>query len=127
MAVRTGTRSPGSLPRVLLHTEGAVLLGLAILLYARNGQGWLLFAVLLLAPDLGMLGYLAGTRVGAAVYNAFHAYPAPGVLAALGLLTDRPLVVAIALIWFAHIGMDRLLGYGLKYPTDFKDTHLGRV
>lgn len=78
-------------------------------------------------PDIGMLGYLAGTRVGAAVYNAFHTYPAPGVLAAVGLLTDRPLAVALALIWFAHIGMDRLFGYGLKYPTHFKDTHLSHV
>jgi Domain of unknown function (DUF4260) len=125
--MRGNTTPAGSLPRALLHAEGATLLGLAILLYARSGQSWWLFAVLLLAPDIGMLGYLAGTRAGAAVYNAFHAYPAPGVLAAVGVLTDRPLAVALALIWFAHIGMDRLFGYGLKYPTDFKDTHLSHV
>lgn len=125
--MRANTSTAGSLPRALLHAEGATLLGLAILLYARNGQSWWLFAVLLLAPDIGMLGYLAGTRVGAAVYNAFHAYPAPGVLAAAGVLTDRPLAVTLALIWFAHIGMDRLFGYGLKYPTHFKDTHLSHV
>jgi hypothetical protein len=112
---------------VLLHAEGAVLLCFAVALYARTGAGWLLFALLLLAPDLSMLGYLAGTRVGAVVYNAVHAGVAPAVLLAAGALADRQLLLALALIWFAHIGMDRLAGYGLKYPTDFKDTHLGRV
>lgn len=120
-------RANTSLPRALLHVEGAVLLAMAVLLYAENGVSWWLFLVLLLAPDVGMVGYLGGTRTGAVVYNLFHAYPAPGLLAAIGVLADRPTVVAVALIWFAHIGMDRLFGYGLKYPTDFKDTHLGHV
>jgi hypothetical protein len=86
-----------------------------------------MFALLLLAPDLSMLGYVAGPRVGAVVYNVFHAYPLPAVLGIFGLLGGSPLVLAVALIWLAHIGMDRLLGYGLKYPTEFKDTHLGRL
>jgi Domain of unknown function (DUF4260) len=116
-----------SLPKALLHVEGAALLALAVFLYAENGQSWWWFLLLLLAPDVGMVGYVAGTRVGALTYNAFHSYPAPVVLAMIGVQTDEPLVVAIALTWFAHIGMDRLFGYGLKYPTDFKDTHLGHV
>jgi|SRR5690606_35395798 len=123
---RMSTRPPASLPRVLLHAEGATLLGLAIFLYAENGESWWWW-LLLLAPDIGMLGYAAGARIGALAYNAFHSYPAPAVLAAAGVAFDAPSAVALALVWFAHIGLDRLLGYGLKYPTDFKDTHLGHV
>ena len=114
-------------PTVLLRVEGGVLLALSVLLYSLNGEGWLVFVLLLLAPDLSALGYLAGPRVGAAVYNAFHTYALSAALAAFGLLGGGSVVVAVALIWFAHIAMDRLLGYGLKYPTGFKDTHLGRL
>jgi hypothetical protein len=125
------TRMPALLgfsrPAVLLRAEGAALLLTSVLLYWMNGESWLLFALLLLAPDLSMLGYLAGPRAGAAVYNVFHAYPLPALLGAFGLLGGSPLAVAVALAWFAHIGMDRLVGYGLKYPTEFKDTHLGQV
>jgi Domain of unknown function (DUF4260) len=74
-----------------------------------------------------MLGYLAGPRVGAALYNLVHALPLPVLLGATGLLGDAPWLVVGALIWLAHIGMDRTVGYGLKYPTGAKDTHLGRV
>ena len=114
-------------PATLLRTEGVALLALSVLLYWVNGGSWLLFGVLLLAPDLSMLGYLAGPKVGAAIYNAFHAYALPAVVGALGIIFASPVVVAVALIWFAHIGMDRTVGYGLKYPTSFKDTHLQRV
>ncbi len=125
------TREPVGLrllrPATLLRAEGVALLALSVLLYWVNGGSWLLFGVLLLAPDLSMLGYLAGPRVGAAIYNAFHAYALPAVVGALGIIFASPVVVAVALIWFAHIGMDRTVGYGLKYPTSFKDTHLQRV
>ena len=95
--------------------------------YAMTGGNWWLFLALLLAPDLSMLGYLGGNRVGASVYNAVHAYPLPALLGAFGLLADQPLATWLALIWLAHIGMDRTVGYGLKYSSAFKDTHLGRV
>ena len=114
-------------PATLLRTEGIALLALSVLLYRANGGSWLLFGVLLLAPDLSMLGYLAGPRVGAAIYNAFHAYAMPAVVGALGMIFASPMAMAVALIWFAHIGVDRTVGYGLKYPTSFKDTHLQRV
>ena len=114
-------------PSTLLRTEGIALLALSVLLYQINGGSWLLFGALLLAPDLSMLGYLAGTRTGAALYNAFHTYAMPAVVGALGLIFASPSMVAMALIWFAHIGVDRTVGYGLKYPTSFKDTHLERV
>jgi Domain of unknown function (DUF4260) len=114
-------------PATLLRVEGVALLVLSVLLYWANGGSWLLFGTLLLAPDLSMLGYLAGSKVGAAIYNAFHTYAITAVVGALGMIFASPLMVAMALIWFAHIGMDRTLGYGLKYPTSFKDTHLERV
>ena len=114
-------------PAALLRVEGVALLVLSVLLYRVNGGGWLMFGVLLLAPDLSMLGYLAGPQVGAAIYNTFHTYAMPAVVGALGMIFASPLMVAVALIWFAHIGMDRTVGYGLKYPSSIKDTHLERV
>lgn len=114
-------------PVPLLRLEGAAMAVVAIGLYARTDAGWWLFAALLLVPDLGMLGYLAGPRVGAAAYNLTHALLAPLVLAAFGLWAGSVTVVAVALVWVAHIGIDRALGYGLKHQTGFGDTHLGRV
>jgi hypothetical protein len=128
---RSETRIPRlagfSRPAVVLRVEGATLLGMSVLLYWVSGGIWLMFALLLLAPDLSMLGYFGGPRVGAAVYNVFHAYPLPAALGAFGLLGGSPVALGVALIWFAHIGVDRLLGYGLKYPAGFEGTHLGRL
>ncbi len=103
------------------------MLALSVLLYTRTGEGWLLFILLLLVSDLSMLGYLGGPRVGAIAYNVVHTYATPIVLAGLGVLTGSALVMALALIWTAHIGLDRMFGYGLKLPTGFQDTHLGRI
>jgi hypothetical protein len=114
-------------PALMLRVEGATILAGSVLLYWMGGGSWWLFALLLLAPDLAMLGYLAGPRVGAIVYNVFHSYSLPAALGIIGMLAGAPLAVSVALVWFAHIGMDRLMGYGLKYPTGFKDTHLQRV
>jgi hypothetical protein len=111
--------------RVWLRAEGLAVLAVALVLYARGGYSWRLFAVLFLAPDLSLAGYLAGARVGAAIYNTLHSYVGPLVLAAVLLATGRP--AALPLIWLAHIGFDRLLGYGLKYPSAFGDTHLGAI
>jgi hypothetical protein len=110
-----------------LRAEGLAVVLLAVALYAAHGSGWFLFLVLFLAPDLSMLGYLAGPRTGALVYNLAHTYAAPVLLAGAGLVVGLPLLPALALIWAAHIGLDRALGYGLKLPTGFRDTHLGRI
>src|SRR5579862_3547771 len=91
-------------PRLLLRLEGAALLVIAVVLYARTGTSWWLFAVLVLAPDLSFAGYLAGPRLGAAAYNAFHMTIGPIALALIGPLAHAPLPVSIALIWLAHIG-----------------------
>ena len=116
-----------ALPAVLVRIEGAVMLALSILLYGLNGNSWLLFVVLFLVPDLSMLGYLGGPRIGAVSYNLLHTYAPPGLLAAFGLLTGSSLLVSVALICFSHIGFDRMVGFGLKYPTGFFDTHLHRL
>ena len=122
-----GARSRLTGPGALLRVEGGVLLATSALFYWVNGGSWVLFALLILAPDVSMLGYLLGKKVGAATYNLFHTYALPASLAVFGVLAGSPLEVSVALVWFAHIGMDRLLGYGLKYTSGFKDTHLDRV
>jgi Domain of unknown function (DUF4260) len=116
-----------SLPLVLLRIEGATLLALAVYLYARLDQGWVPFAVLILAPDVSILGYAGGNRLGAIVYNAFHTYLPPALLAAVAVATASSFWVGVALVWFAHIGMDRALGYGLKHLDGFRHTHLGWI
>ena len=107
--------------------EGLALLAVSVLAYARFGEGWLLFAVLFLTPDLSFFGYLAGPRVGAWAYNLAHGLIGPLLLAATGGLTGDGLSIALALIWLAHIGFDRALGYGLKSPDGFGVTHLGLI
>lgn len=122
------TSAPGAVtgaPRAWLRAEGLAVFALAVLLYARGGHSWPLFAALFLVPDLSFAAYLGGPRVGAVVYNLAHSYVGPAIAAAAALLTGRPPVIAI--IWAAHIGFDRALGYGLKYPSAFGDTHLGRI
>ncbi len=113
-------------PHTLLRLEGAVALLGATLAYSALGGRWAMFAMLFLLPDLSMLGYLAGRRVGAAVYNAAHSYLGPAIVAALGAASGAHGLLCLACIWAAHVGFDRLLGYGLKYGTSFGDTHLGR-
>ena len=120
-------RNPLTDPVALQRLEGGILLALSLMLYWRHGVTWVLFVVLILAPDLFMLGYLRGPRAGAAVYNLGHTWLLPGLVGAAGVLGSSQLALSVALIWFAHIGMDRLLGYGLKHPTAFQDTHLGRI
>jgi hypothetical protein len=116
-----------SLPSILLRLEGLAAFAISILLYARHDGSLWLFVVLLLAPDLSAVGYLAGKRAGATTYNIAHTYALPAILGGAGLLGGSDLAISLALIWAAHIGMDRAVGYGLKYPSDFKDTHLSRV
>jgi Domain of unknown function (DUF4260) len=115
------------LPRLLLRFEGAALAAAALVLYFDQGFPWWLVLVLGLAPDLSMVGYVAGPRVGASAYDLAHTYALPVPLAALGVLADAEAAIQVGLIWAAHIGVDRALGYGLKYSSAFRDTHLQRV
>jgi len=109
----------------LLRLEGLAVTAASALLYARTGASWWLFAALWLSPDLAMLGYLAGSCWGARFYNAVHTYVLPGALALSALLLHANGLLPFALIWINHIGVDRFLGYGLKYSDGFGFTHLG--
>ena len=116
-----------SMPGLILRLEGlAVFLGSVVLYGDQGWSGWV-FAVLLFAPDLAMVGYMRDTRSGARIYNVFHFYALPLVLLIAAYLAGFAAGMQIAAIWLAHIGLDRVLGYGLKYDTAFKDTHLQRV
>jgi hypothetical protein len=115
-------------PLRVLRAEGLVLLAATLTAYvwALDEPLWLV-PLLLFAPDLLMVGYARSTRAGAALYNLAHSYPAPALVGAAALAGSAPRWEAVALVWFAHIGMDRALGYGLKYDDSFTHTHLGRI
>jgi hypothetical protein len=112
-------------PRTFLRVEGLALLAAALVAYSHTGQAWWLLPATLLLPDLGAVGYLLSRRTGALLYNPAHATPLPFALLGLGLWQGNMLVVALALVWFAHIGMDRAMAYGLKHDDDPGHTHLG--
>ncbi len=116
----------GSSVLFLLRFEGLAIAAISALFYARIGASWWLFAALWLTPDLSMLGYFAGPCWGARIYNAFHTYITPAALALCALLLHAHADLAVALIWANHIGVDRLLGFGLKYADGFGYTHLDR-
>jgi len=123
MTIQTGVVVGGV--RVLLQLEGAVVTLVALVLFARtDASGWQ-FAALFLVPDLGVLGYLAGPRVGALTYNTLHTYTLPLALWVLAPAGGH--AAAAALIWLAHIGFDRAVGLGLKYGGSFRVTHLGEL
>lgn len=109
--------------------EGGLIALIALALAGVMQPGWplWLWPLALLAPDLAAIGYLAGPRIGAQLYNAVHLYAGGLVLALLGLLGGSPALIAAGALWLAHVGGDRALGYGLKHPTAFADTHLGRL
>jgi Domain of unknown function (DUF4260) len=112
-------------PRLLLRLEGGCVLAASAVMYHSAGFSWTVFALCFLLPDASLIGYLAGPRVGALIYNMAHTYVAPCLLAA-GLAAGG-WSFALPLIWAGHIGFDRVLGYGLKYPTAFQHTHLGQI
>ena len=126
----TSTEAPGAVTgglRTLLRLEGlALLIGMTLLYYIWDGSWWV-YAVLFFVPDISFAAYLSGPRFGALVYNAAHSYLGPMAMMTGGFATASPLVLSIAMIWLAHIGFDRALGYGLKYTSGFTDTHLGRI
>ena len=123
--VATGAVTGGL--RTLLRLEGLTLFAGMTLLYAVWGGSWWIYLILFLLPDLSFVAYLADPRTGAIVYNAAHCYMAPMVLMVVGFGAASPLLLSIAMIWLAHIGVDRALGYGLQYQAGFGFTHLGRI
>jgi hypothetical protein len=123
----TGLGNVTGEPLAWLRFEGGEVFLLSILLYGESGASWWRFLILLLVPDLAMAGYWLSARWGAILYNLAHSYVGPAALAGLAMSGSHRTWLPYALIWSAHIGMDRALGYGLKYPDAFKHTHLGWV
>ena len=126
----TATEATGAVTgglRIMLRLEGLALFAGMTLLYAVWGSSWWVYVVLFVVPDISFAAYLAGPRFGAVVYNAMHSYLIPVPLMVMGFGLEFPLLLSVAFIWLAHIGIDRALGYGLKYSTGFAFTHLGRI
>ncbi|MFA1610710.1 DUF4260 domain-containing protein [Halobellus rubicundus] len=111
-------------PRTILRIEGGATLAAALYGYYLLDGPWWLLAVLALAPDLSMLGYLVDERIGSVVYNLGHTYTLPVALGAVGYGLDARILLLGALVWAGHIGADRLVGYGLKLTSGFDETHL---
>ncbi|MBC8087315.1 MAG: DUF4260 domain-containing protein [Phycisphaerae bacterium] len=113
--------------RSLLRLEGLAVSIAGLLVWAGMDGGWWRFALLFLLPDVSMVGYVWGPRVGAAFYNAAHSYALPMLICVAGVMLDHRVLLLTGTLWMTHIGIDRVFGYGLKYATGFRDTHLGRL
>ncbi len=115
------------IPRTMLRLEGAAVFAVSLYAYGARDASWFALPFALFLPDLFMVGYLSSTRLGATLYNLGHTYVVPALLALASLPTHAWTLLTVACVWTAHIGMDRALGYGLKYPDAFTNTHLGRI
>lgn len=111
----------------IVKIEGLIVFLGALYFYHLLNASWLLFAILLLSPDISMAGYLKDKRTGALAYNLVHNFALAAFLIGIGFFTRNTLLTSLGLILTAHIGADRFLGFGLKYATDFKDTHIQRL
>lgn len=123
----SGTGIPPKAVTGLLRLDGFAVAVAAIAAYAVLGGNWWMFALLILAPDLSMLGLALGEKTGASVYNWAHSYALPIILGAAGTFGGPAWLLHVALIWVAHIAIDRVVGYGLKYPQAIEHTHLGLI
>ncbi|MEP6765304.1 MAG: DUF4260 domain-containing protein [Gemmatimonadaceae bacterium] len=117
----------GAPVRTWLRLEASVATVAGLVVWAGLDGGWWRFLALILLPDISLIGYLWGPRAGAAFYNAAHSYALPLALGLAGGVLDNRMLLLTGTIWLTHIGLDRMLGYGLKYPSGFQDTHLGRI
>lgn len=117
----------GRMPRAMLRLEGTAVLASSMIAYGYLGYSWWVFALLLMWPDLAFAAYLLDKRLGSVVYNLLHSYTLPLLLTGASLFFSWSFGLQFALIWLAHIGMDRTFGYGLKYAGEFKTTHLSEI
>jgi hypothetical protein len=118
-------RFQASSPELVLRLENAAIALFCIWAYVQLGGAWWWFVGLFLLPDLSMVGYLLGNRVGATSYNLFHTHSLPIGLFVLGMVLSSDFVMQCGVVWFFHIAFDRAVGYGLKRSTGFKHTHIG--
>ncbi len=113
-------------PRVLLRIEGAVVALGALVAYGHFGGSWWMFVILIMLPDTALFGYLIDNRVGVVCYDAVHTSFPAALMAIVGLLDDSRTLMCLAAIWLAHIGIERMMGLGLRYGDGFAYTHLGK-
>lgn len=113
--------------KLLLYIEGLVFFLVALYLYQYFQGNWWLFLSLILVPDIAMVGYVRDKKAGAILYNLMHNYVLAVIVISAGYFLNQNLVLHIGLVLLAHVAMDRFFGYGLKYPSHFKDTHMQRV
>jgi hypothetical protein len=117
----------GDMVKKILHVEGLAFFTTAVIAYYVLNGNWILFILLLFVPDFFMVGYLKNKKLGSMLYNFGHTYMLGLLIVSGGLLLGQNTIIYIGVIFFAHVGLDRFLGYGLKYASGFKDTHLQRV
>jgi hypothetical protein len=113
--------------RTVLRLEALCVLIAALIAYSKVGSGWGTFALFFFVPDISFIGYIANKRVGAISYNLAHSYIGGVACLVSGSVLSAPTLVCVGIIWCAHVGFDRALGYGLKYAEGFGFTHLGRI
>jgi len=125
---QTQTKFNFSQPRLFSHLNGLALFIGSIVAYGIFSGDWLAFILLLLVPDLGMLGYMINQRIGAWIYNIVHSYPLAIAIMMAGYALGMNSIISIGLILMAHIGMDQMVGYGYKYAdAEFSETHYKRI
>ncbi len=113
--------------KLILKLEEALMFAFSVFLFARLHYAWWLYPLLLFAPDLSMLGYLGGTKLGAWTYNVIHHKGLALGIVIIGMALANPILQLAGVIMFGHSSMDRILGYGLKYSDSFQHTHLGMI
>lgn len=113
--------------KTTLQLEEIAMLALGIYLYNTLSYPWWVFLALFLAPDIGMLGYLVNSKIGALLYNVFHHKGLAIGIYSIGVYSTNPILQLAGIILFSHAAFDRILGYGLKYEKGFKFTHLGDI
>ncbi len=111
--------------KIQLALEELAQFGFAIFLFSQLDYAWWLFLALLFTPDIGMLGYIINPRIGSITYNVFHHKGIAIAIYLVGIYLQNPVLQLIGIMLFGHAAMDRVMGYGLKYPDHFKHTHLG--
>jgi hypothetical protein len=111
----------------LLKSEELFITAVAVYFLTRHALGWSwwVWLILFFSPDISMLGYLAGTKIGAYAYNLFHHRGIAIIISAGGFVFQRDALISLGILLFAHASFDRIWGYGLKFDDDFKHTHLG--
>jgi hypothetical protein len=125
--IKTASATVMDSTRIWLRIEGAAVFAAGLAIFAAAGGPWLLALPLLLVPDLSMIGYLRDSRTGAFTYNLIHNWAIGVAVLAIGVWSGIAGVTIASAILIAHTGMDRAVGYGLKSPTSFHDTHLGQM